>query len=66
MAFKGPIGGDYYFFLVIDEFSRFPEVEMIETTSTDEVIPKLDRILVHMVFPTPSRAIMVLYSTAMK
>lgn len=43
--FKGPIGGSY-FVLVIEEFPRFPEVEIIESNSAEEeVISKLDRIL---------------------
>ena len=45
MDFKGPIGQSFYFFLVIDEFSKFPEVEIVESTAADEVLPKLDRIL---------------------
>ena len=45
MDFKGPIGQSFYFFLVIDEFSIFPEVEIVESTADDEVFPKLDRIL---------------------
>ena len=45
MDFKGPIGKSYYFFLVIDEYSRFPEVEIVESTSAQTVLPKLDRIL---------------------
>ena len=42
MDFKGPIGKMFYFFLVIDEFFKFPEVEIVESTSADDVLPKLD------------------------
>ena len=33
--FKGPIGGTggYYFHVLIDQFSRWPEVEMVKSTS---------------------------------
>ena len=32
-------------FVVIDEYSRYPEVEIVRSTSANIVIPKLDRIL---------------------
>ncbi|XP_057310696.1 uncharacterized protein K02A2.6-like [Hydractinia symbiolongicarpus] len=43
--FKGPIAADFYFLLVIDEYSRFPEVAILDSTGADTVIPQLDRIL---------------------
>ena len=45
MDFKGPVGNQYYFFLVIDEYSGFPEVEIVTSTSAKSVLPKLDLIL---------------------
>ena len=45
MDFKGPIASNFYFFLLIDEYSRFPEVEIVTSTSAASVIPKLHRIL---------------------
>ncbi len=42
--FKGPIGKQFYFLLVVDEYSRFPEVEVVTTTSADKVIPLFDKI----------------------
>ena len=41
--FKGPIGGKYYFHLLIDQYSRWPEVEVVESTSFEELRPALDR-----------------------
>ena len=34
----------HYLLVVIDDFSRFPEVEVVHSTSAKTVIPKLDRI----------------------
>ena len=45
MDFKGPIASDFYFIVLIDEYSRFPEVEIVRSTSAEAVIPKLHRIL---------------------
>ena len=42
--FKGPVGNDFYFLLVIDEYSRFPEVEIVSSTKASVVIPKLEKI----------------------
>jgi hypothetical protein len=43
--FKGPIGGagGYYFHVLIDHFSRWPEVEMVKSTSWRQLKPSLDR-----------------------
>jgi hypothetical protein len=43
--FKGPIGGQYYFHLLIDNYSRWPEVEIVKTTSLDKLKPALDKSL---------------------
>ena len=41
--FKGPIGGKYYFHVMIDELSRWPEVEMVSSTSFEKLHPALER-----------------------
>ena len=41
--YKGPIGGKYYFHVLIDLYSRWPEVEMTKSTSMDKLYPVLDR-----------------------
>ena len=44
--FKGPIGGPrgYYFHVVIDLYSRWPEVAMTKSTSFESLQPKLDEV----------------------
>jgi hypothetical protein len=34
-------------FVVIDEYSRYPEVEIVRSTSANTVILKLDRFFIH-------------------
>ena len=34
----------HYVLVVIDDYSRFPEVDIVHSTSAKAVIPKLDRI----------------------
>ena len=41
--FKGPIGGRYYFHVMIDQLSRWPEVEMVSSTSFEKLKPALER-----------------------
>ena len=43
--FSGPWPNGEYFLVVIDEFSRFPIVERVNSTSARCVIPVLDRIM---------------------
>ncbi len=43
--FAGPYPSGEYIMVVIDEHSRFPEVEILTSTSARAVIPKLDAIL---------------------
>ena len=43
--FAGPYPSGEYIMVVIDEYSRFPEVEILTSTSARAVIPKLDAIL---------------------
>ena len=42
--FCGPLPTGEYLLVVIDDYSRFPEVEIVNSTSAKTVIPKLDRI----------------------
>jgi transposase InsO family protein len=42
--FLGPFPTGEYLLVVIDEFSRFPEVEVLTTVSAKAVLPKLDAI----------------------
>ena len=42
--FTGPFAGGEYLLVVIDEYSRFPEVEIVYSISANAVIPKLDAI----------------------
>ena len=42
--FKGPIGGKYYVHIVIDQFSKYPEVDIVKSTSFKQLRPVLDRI----------------------
>ena len=44
--YKGPIGGPrgYYFHVVIDLYSRWPEVDMVKSTSFEALQPKLDKV----------------------
>ena len=45
LDFKGPIAKHFYFLLVIDEYSRFPEVAVLDSTGAANVIPHYDCIL---------------------
>ena len=42
--FKGPIAGKYYFHVVIDQYSKYPEVDIVTSTSFKKLKPVLDRI----------------------
>ena len=42
--FLGPLPSGEYLLVIIDEYSRFPEVEALHSTSAKAVIPKLDSI----------------------
>ena len=42
---KGPIGSKYYLHVLIDQFSKYPEVDVISSTSFSKLEPRLDRIL---------------------
>ena len=42
--FYGPLPSGEYLLVVIDRYSRFPEVEIVRSTKASTVIPKLDKI----------------------
>ena len=42
--FKGPIGEKYYLHVIIDQFSKFPEVDIVSSTRFEKLQPCLDRI----------------------
>ena len=42
MDFKGPVGGEYYLHLTIDNLSRYPIVHVVKSTKFTELKPKLD------------------------
>ena len=44
MDFCGPFPTGEYLFVVIDAYSRFPEVDIVHSTSASAIIPKMDRI----------------------
>ena len=42
--FKGPIGSKYYLHVLIDQYSKFPEVDIVTSTKFDKLRPVLDRV----------------------
>ena len=42
--FKGPMPNGEYLFVIIDEYSRFPIVEIVRSTSASTIVPKMDKI----------------------
>ena len=42
--FKGPIAGSYYLHIIIDQYSKYPEVDVLTSTSFQKLKPVLDRI----------------------
>ena len=44
MDFCGPLPSGDYLLVIIDRYSRYPEVEVVRSTKASSVIPKLDRI----------------------
>ena len=51
MDFLGPFPSGDYLLVVIDEHSRFPEVEIVKSTSAKFVIPRLDAIFARQGIP---------------
>ena len=52
MDFCGPFTSGEYLFVVIDAYSRFPEVDIVRSTSASAIIPKLDRMFATHGIPT--------------
>ena len=42
--FKGPIAHSYYLHIIIDQYSKFPEVDIVRSTSFNKLRPILDRV----------------------
>ena len=40
--YKGPIAGKYYFHVMIDNYSRWPEVAVVKSTGFDKLQPRLE------------------------
>ena len=49
--FKGPLGNKYYLYIIIDQFSKYPEVDVITSTSFSKLKPFLDRIMATHIIP---------------
>ena len=63
--FYGPLPTGEYLLVVVDRYSRFPEVEIVHSTRASTVIPKLDKIFAVHGIPIPfSKATMVPLSMA--
>ena len=43
MDFKGPVGGEFYLHLTIDNLSRYQIVDVVKSTRFTELRPKLDK-----------------------
>ena len=43
--FKGPIASKYYLHVIIDQYSKFPEVDVVTSTSFEKLKPVMDRVL---------------------
>ena len=44
MHFCGPLPSDKYLLVMVDEFSRYPVVELVRSTATETVIPIIDKV----------------------
>ena len=49
--FIGPIAEKYYLHVVIDQYSKYPEVDIVSSTSFSKLEPCLDRIMVTLHIP---------------
>ena len=52
LDFYGPLPSSEYLLVVVDRYSRFPEVEIVKSTKATTVIPKLDKIFATHGIPT--------------
>ena len=51
MDFWGPTPSGQYLLLIIDEYSKYPEVEFVSSTSAEAVIPHIDKVFSTHGFP---------------
>ena len=51
MDFWGPTPGGEYILLIIDEYSRYPEIEFVTSTSANASVPKIDKVFSTHGFP---------------
>ena len=51
MDFWGPLPSGEYLLVMIDEYSRYPEVEFVSSTSAQAVVPHIDRVFSSHGFP---------------
>ncbi len=63
MDFWGPMPNGEYLLVIIDEYSRYPEVEFVRSTSAQAVIPHLDRVFPTTGFPRWQKRMGVLHLT---
>lgn len=49
--FSGPFPSGEYLLVIIDEYSRFPEVEIVPSTSAKTIIPKMEAIFARQGLP---------------
>jgi hypothetical protein len=54
--FCGPFGQDTYLLVVVDDYSRFPEVEIVRSLSAESVIPHYDAIFARQGIPEVVRS----------
>ena len=52
MDFCGPLPSGEYLLVIIDEFSRYPVVEIVRSTSADCIIPVVDRVFANFSYPS--------------
>ena len=55
MDFLGPLPSGEMLLVVIDQYSRFPEVEILRSTAASATMPKLDSIFAHHGYPVKVR-----------
>ena len=51
MDFWGPLPSGEYLLVIIDKYSRYPEVEIVRSTSADAVVPHIDKVFSTHGFP---------------
>ena len=54
--FKGPLPSGQYLLVIIDSYSWYPEVEIVSSTASQKVIPKIDTIFSRHGMPQKARS----------